>query len=81
MLKHSSNPLAKGQLLMQLHATFGDFCWLCCASCKNGGVTPVPESASGIFKKHQSCEETSFGPVLPVLHFKEPSLQSHTIFW
>lgn len=26
MLQHSSNPLAKGQLLMQLHATLGDFC-------------------------------------------------------
>lgn len=38
----------------------------------------MPESASGIFKKHHSGEETSFGTAL---HFKEPSLQPHRIFW
>lgn len=38
----------------------------------------MPDSDSGIFKKHHSGEETSFGIVL---YFKEPGLQFHTIFW
>lgn len=79
MLRHSSNPLAKEQLLMQLHVTLGDFCLLCCSPCicKSGGVVLQCLILLLAFLRNITLVRK-----LPLaLHFKEPSLQSHTIFW
>lgn len=79
MPKHSSNALAKGQLLMQLHV--GDFCLLCCSLCicKNGGV--VLQCLILLLAFLRNIALVKKFPFGIVLHVKEPGLQSHTIFW
>lgn len=81
MPKHSSNALAKGQLLMQLHVTLGDFCLLYCSPhiCKNGEV--VLQCLILLLAFLRNITLVDKFPFGIVLHVKEPGLQSHTIFW